>query len=140
MDVVAGGIRTEGDVAIDVLDDYEQTHTVRFYRPTETAIYVGLVLTKGASFPSSDGDTQVQDAVIGYIGGINSNGTILAGLAPGEDVIVSKIIDAVMGIKGVDDCTVALGLAAEPTETANLDIATTELAVTDGEKVTVTVA
>jgi uncharacterized phage protein gp47/JayE len=138
--VVSAGIRTEGNVSVLVNDAYGQAHPIRFNRPTEVRLYIKLVLTKGPSFPAADGEAQVKDAVTDYIGGRDTTGSIQTGLNAGETVIVAEIVDAVMGIEGVQDVHVYLGTSADPTESTNVEVTSAQKAVANADDITVEVA
>jgi len=139
MNVVAAGIRTEGTVEVLVEDDYGQEHTMRFNRPTEKPVYVIATVTKDTDFPV-DGDDQVKDAIVQYIGGEDAGGALVTGIAPADDVIASKIVSAIMGVAGVLDASITLGFSADPEGTSNLTIAVSEMAVTDPSLITVEAA
>jgi hypothetical protein len=103
-------------------------------------LYIKLVLTKGPSFPAADGEAQVKDAVTDYIGGRDTTGSIQTGLNAGETVIVAEIVDAVMGIEGVQDVHVYLGTSADPTESTNVEVTSAQKAVANADDITVEVA
>ena len=133
--IVAAGIKTEGNVAELVNDDYGQGHTVRFNRPEQVMVYCDLSIRRNAAFSAETGDELVRDAVITYIGGRDTSGAIQSGLNAGESVVVARIIDAVMSVPGVEDVSVKLGFTADPTGTSNLELEAAQKAVTDVDHV-----
>jgi uncharacterized phage protein gp47/JayE len=112
-------------------------YTINFERPTQKTIYVDVTVTKDSTYPS-DGDTQVETAVISYIGGTDADGVEHTGLGVGDDVIYNKVIDAVMSVQGVVDAVVKIDLSSPPAGTSNISIASNEVARASTTSVTVT--
>jgi|Deesub1362B_J571_1020462.scaffolds.fasta_scaffold00525_9 uncharacterized phage protein gp47/JayE len=133
------GIQAYGSVSgIAVADDGAQ-YTINFERPEQVTIYVDVQVTKDSTYPA-DGDTQVQTAVIDYIGGVDANGDTHIGLGIGEDVIYAKVVAAVMSIQGVVDATVKIDTTSPPAGTSNISIGATQVARASTTSVTVTSA
>jgi len=137
----AGGIKAYGtDETYTLQDDSGQDKIIKLSRAIEEQIYVTVDLTNvdDSKFPS-DGKTQVQDAVINYIGGADSQGEILLGLSLGGDVIYNKCIDTAMSIPGVEDLNLTIDTVSPPSGTSNITIGTRYVATTDADKVVVNI-
>jgi uncharacterized phage protein gp47/JayE len=130
------GIQSYGTSSGTATANDGTTYTINFRRPTDVQIYVDVVLTTGATFPT-DGLTQVETAIISYIGGTDANAVLHLGLGIGDDVIFNEVVSAVMGIEGVLDAVVKTAKTATPTGTTNIVIAATEKAGTTTVKCTV---
>ncbi len=135
----SAGIQSYGSTTVDITDSMGKVHTIGFTRPIFKDIYVDVTLTTNENFPV-DGKTQVQTEIIKYIGGTDANAEAHDGLGLGEDVIHYKVIAACSNVPGITDLTVQIGFAADALGTANLAIASNEVAQTNTTKVTVTVA
>ena len=132
------GCELLGTSAVTVRDSVGQAHVINFNLASRVNIYLVVTLSVSGSFSHVLGLTQVQDALVEYIGGVDSAGTFHIGLAPGEDVISQKIAALAMTIDGVLDVTVKLGTSPSPTESANIAIGITQIAETKGSYLTVT--
>lgn len=129
-DVVATGIAMDGSDIYPVLfRDFGYVRPVGFFRPTPVPVRAVIHIKRGHDFPA-DGITMIKDAIVAYIGGENSQGTVLRGLAPGQEVVCTEIIDRVMDIPGVRDCSVMLGRIGAPLGSTNLVIGALEIAET----------
>lgn len=123
---VGAGIETHGDISETAEADNGQSYIMYFTRPSEVTIYIDISVTKAASYPS-DGNSQVEDKVLEYIEKLNIN----------EDVVYTKIIEAVHSITGVEDVDITLGTSDNPTGTSNILITETEVAITSETEVDV---
>lgn len=130
------GIQPYGDASGNATSDDGAVYVIWFRRPTEITIYVDVVLTTDATFPS-DGNAQVENAIIAYIGGTDLNGVSNLGLDIGADVIFNEVVSAVMSIQGVLDAVVKTSKTSPPAGTSNIVIAATEKATTTTTAVTV---
>ena len=77
----APGIGTYGSTAVSVSDEYGQTHTINFSRPTSVLVYFNIWITTLAGY---DGDTieeAIRNAIVNHI---NENGI-------GESLIISQL-------------------------------------------------
>jgi len=132
----AAGIEAYGTESEVVEDDAGQTHTIGFTFATEVVIEVDITVTPGEKYPE-DGDTKIITEIIRYIGGIDVDGGVYAGLTMGEDVIYTQVIKACYRVPGVEDVDVTINKVGVAAGTANIAIALTEVAETDNTKVTV---
>ena len=109
---------------------------VRFNRAEIVDIYVHVVVRTTAAYPS-DGDEQIKDEIIRYIGGIDSRGELRAGVGLGEDVIWTALIQAARRVQGVLDVDVMVGTSTDPTGRGNVPIGPRQVAETSLDKITI---
>ena len=130
------GIRAYGSVSgVATADDGTQ-YAIYFQRPAQVTIYVDATLTADDTFPS-DGLTQVETAVIDYVGGTDADGGLHTGLGVGDDVVYNEVVAAVMSVQGVVDAAVKVDTVSPPAGLSNVAIAATEVARTTTASVTV---
>lgn len=118
------GIATNGDTIINVPDDQNIPHEIRFQRPTEVDIYVIVNLTVSAEYPVN-GDDLIKQAIVDY-----ANGVLIPdrGFFLSDDVIYSRLFTPVnLGAPGHQIDSMFIGIAPAPTETDNIPIALTEI-------------
>lgn len=115
-----------------------QSKDITFSTPTEIKIYVDCELSKTDTYA---GDSDVQDSIVSYIGGVlNAGGDIDGEINAGDDVIYNQVLEAIMDVEGVHDVTsLAIGTSASPTGESNITIASTEVANADATDGTVTI-
>ena len=124
-----GGIYTNGNTPVNVVDDGGRTHTVRFNRPTTINVYIGVTIERDVA--TYEGDDAVKAAIVAigedFVGGTN--------------VRLSAVTRAVLAVPGVVDVTrVVIGRASGASMVAsNLLISTSEIADLDAGRITVTV-
>lgn len=77
-----------------------------------------------------EGDSEVKDEIVHYVGGVLSSGDEEDGnLRVGDDVIYRKIIGQIMSVNGVADVSsLNIGFSSSPTSTTNLTVAANEMA------------
>ncbi|WEA46802.1 baseplate J/gp47 family protein [Priestia aryabhattai] len=121
-----GGIQSYGTTNIDVLDSQGLTHTVGFSRPNFVDVYVKILVTPGAKFPSN-GKSILQQTILDYM---NS-------LSIGDDVILSKLIRITSSVEGIDDLEITLSTNGVDYSVRNIDISTDSVVRTDANKVVV---
>ena len=134
------GCETLGDSAVTVLDSVGQAHVYRYNKTTRVPIYVDIELTVDGSFSHALGLAEIRDALVGYVGGVDSEGTFYIGLVPAADVVYRRVIALVMATAGVVDATVTIGITDDPTGTSNLTIDAGEIAETKLEYIDIEVA
>lgn len=133
---IAAGIESHGDVEAAITDASGQAQMIRFNRAEVVDIYVSADVVRSALYPL-DGDDQVRDAIIKYIGGTDTQGINHRGLELGQAVIWTAMIQAVRNVPGVQDVAILIGTAPEPTETANITMNHRQVAETTPDKVVV---
>lgn len=104
----SAGVETWGDIEREVEDAAGYAHTIRFSRAIEVPIEVQIEITRSESYPL-DGDEQVRNAVIRYIGGEDAAGSYYNGLSMGADVVFTRLISAVYAVEGIEDVTLTAG-------------------------------
>lgn len=135
----AAGIQAYGTESEIVTDDAGQEHTIGFTYAQEVDIEVNVeIVTNEVYHP--DNDNLIKTAIIQYIGGQDEGGQVYAGLGMGDDVIYNRIIKLVMQIEGVENVDITINKVGESPGTSDIEIALTEVAETDWQKVTVSSA
>lgn len=125
---VAAGIATHGTESGTADDSEGTSHAVEFSRPVEKNIWVEITLIKEAATYPSDGDAQVELAIV----------TFGDAQATGKDAVSSSIGSQAFGVTGVLDVTATkIGLADPPTLETTIAISLRELAVFDTSRITV---
>lgn len=128
------GVTPPSSYVDDAIEDTRPAGiVVTWQNPTGVNVYATATVT--TTNPPTDAQTRIQDAIIAYINNLDT----------GEDVIFSKIIDAIYDVEEtdtyswIDDITLLLDTVTPPTGTSNIVIASTSKAQTDASKVVVTV-
>lgn len=128
----AAGIEAFGDRYVDQEDAKGRKHKIGFTRAKVDDVYVNLKLVKDENFK---GEGAVKRAVLNYIGGIDEDGIEYAGLKLGKDVVLSKVIGAVMCLGGVADVAVELSKDGKSYNEATVEIPKNHIARTAPSKV-----
>lgn len=103
-----------------------QTHDVSYSEPQPVQIYVDVDLVKTEEYT---GDDDVVHNIVGYLGGTYADGSDAYGLGVGDDVIYTKVQQAVLDVQGVHDInSLTIGKSADPTGTSNIAIDNFEVA------------
>jgi len=123
-----GGIDTYGSITVDVVDSQGITQHISFSRPSQVDIWIRVDVTTNSSFPA-DGDTQIQNEVLSYIGGIGV----------GESVKIYKINAAItsLNLNGIDDMTITLSTDGVTYEPNNIVMDSDKIAITELAKIEV---
>ena len=125
------GIEAYGEIYKWIEDKKGIKHKIGFTRAKEVKIKVNISLSKTEDYP---GDDVIKRAILGYIGGVDSDNVEYAGLKLGEDVIYNKLIAKVLCPGGVSDATVTIGPSPDyKMATKTIEIARNEIAVTSTE-------
>lgn len=125
---VAAGIQTHGTESGTVIDSSGTSQAYEFSRPTETEIYIDVVLTYDAQFYPLDGDDQVKAAIVAWGDA----------LPIGRNVAGSAVSAQCFQVAGVLEVTlVELGDSPSPGSTATVAIGSRELALFDTSRITV---
>lgn len=130
------GIESYGVTSANVLDSLGFTRTIRFTRATQRLVWLTYTLTTDNTFDPINGPAALKalvvsrsDALLKQAGG----GHVL-----GADVIALAFRAVALEITGVVDISdFRLGFASSPTGTANLTIASRELARFDTSRIVV---
>jgi len=125
-DAKPAGVQPYGSVSATAYDIDGNPHVVYFERPTVVEIYIDVQVTTDGTEVT---EQEIKDAIKAYFDTLEL----------GDDVIYNKVVAAVMSVKGVVDASVKIDTAYPPTGTSNIEIADSEIAVTDDSKITVTI-
>lgn len=136
LNTIAAGIEPFGDVEVPIEDAGGQEQLIRFNRAQVIDIYVNIEVETSAAYPA-DGDDRVRDAVIAYIGGVDTEGVTHAGLSLGQHVVWTAVIQAARSVPGVIDVSVTIGTEPNPTGTSNIPVGARQVAETAHDKVVV---
>lgn len=124
----AGGIRPHGTTFVQIPDLSGDLKRIGFTRAKEVNLFARVTITKNSSF-EADGENQVKNAIVKYIGGADTNNQLYAGLNMGEKVYYSQCIKAVaMNVPGIVDVDIELSKDGVAYSSANIDIAINEVA------------
>lgn len=132
----AGGIETYGDEVVTVKDLSGQDQVIKFSYAEVVPTYIRLAITTNAKYPV-DGDAQITTALVRYIGGEDSDGTIYSGLAMKEKVVYFQLTK-VAGIEGVDDLDLEVSIDGVNWNRNSIEIASNQKAETSYDKVVIT--
>lgn len=130
----SAGIETYGDIIKEVMDLAGYPHVIKFSRAEEVAIKLSVSVKKNDRYPA-DGDTQIQNAIIRYIGGDDAAGSYYNGLSMGAPVIFTRLISAVYSVDGVEDVDLKVGVDEMKSE--NVSIAQYQVAQAKSSNITV---
>jgi len=136
LDTKAAGIEPYGSQSVTVNDLSGNPHTMKFSYAIEVPIHVRATIKTSASYPSN-GDLQVESAIVRYIGGEDSDGQLYVGLNMGDDVIHSRLIASVYKVPGIEDLSLELSLDGSTWSQSNVDIDPQEVAQTTHTIITV---
>lgn len=132
----AAGIQTFGTSNAQVADASGTARTIYFSRPTTKNIYVKIDnLVTGDDFPE-DGENQITQAVINFIGS-DTSGIISNGLSIGVNVYYNQLLGEILKVPGVVDFILGVGTDGIDYAAANIIIGVREKAVTSAAKVVI---
>lgn len=97
----ANGTLESSVVSTDLYGDL----TIEITRPTETNLEIDIDVVHDATY---DGTNATKDAIVGYIGGTDTDGSTVGGLGQNENVLVNEIENVVEDLQGVDYANVTL--------------------------------
>ena len=128
LDTTKDFVTADGEIHTDLPNGQE--HPVGFSLSTKVDIYVDVDITVTDAY---EGDDDIRDSIVDYIGGWTTTGAEEDGeLATGDDVIHSQVERAVMDVDGVYDINhVYIDTASPPSSTSNISLAGHEQAITD---------
>ena len=136
LDSKAAGIRSFGTVTEIVKDKAGNDQSISFSYATEVDIYVDVNITAGDEYPAN-GDEQVRTKILQYIGGLDEDGNVFAGLNMNEDVIYTRMIKQIYQVPGVEDLTLEIGTDPMALSTDNIAIGVNQVAESEYTKVVV---
>lgn len=123
------GIKSYGDVAVEVADASGGTQTIYFSRVAETPLYIKVSVATNSYF-ELDGVEQIKTALIACI----------ESLTNGEDVIYTSLYKHIFSVAGVKDVT-GLSISTDGTSysNANIIMAAHEIAAVHADNISVEV-
>lgn len=126
---VAAGILTHGTTSGTAEDSEGKDHTMKFSRPSEIDIHVVITLTFDDDVFPSDGDDQVEAAIVAF-GDAQATGKDAVSASVSAQAFVANV--------GVLDVSAAnIGTAPAPATEVTVAIALREIAVFDTSRITV---
>lgn len=134
----AGGIQPYGTTYVDVIDDGGNPQQIGFTRAIEVPIYIKAIINTNSSFPSN-GTDQIKSTLIRYVGGVDVDSSVYAGLNMGEDVIESRLIARTYQVVGIEDVTFEISTDCINYSESNIAIGLQEVAQLDANNIEVTV-
>lgn len=136
LNVVAGGMESYGSTIVEVMDDSGSPQNIGFSRPTIVGVWCNVSITTNDNFPG-DGSQLVKTAIIKYIGGQDTDGTIYNGTGLGQSAVWTLCINAALSIPGITDISLTLSTDGIAFSTSNITITSLQVALTDSAKVVV---
>lgn len=131
------GIQSFGNINLTVKDMSGNNQPVAFSRAMNVNIQASFTLTTNNTFPA-DGDEQVKQALINYVGG-EYNGSYFSGLTMGDDVVYTKLINAIYDVPGIEDVSLTVGRLGGTMSAGNVAISSFEVAQLSDDNITVVV-
>lgn len=132
----SGGIESYGTISKQIEDLGGQAHTIKFSRASKVVIKASATVSKNDQYPA-DGDEQIRNALIRYIGGTDAAGSYYNGLSMGGAVVYTRLISAVYSVAGVEDITLTVGKATGSLGSNNVVIQPYEVAQATAADITV---
>lgn len=130
-----GGIQAYGHTVESVNDSHGMTHQIGFTYATVVPVYVKVYVKKTKDYPIN-GDDQIKEQVVKYIGGTYEN-ELHGGVGMSENVIVSRCESRMFVVDGVKDVRVELSTDGTAFKNENVLIAFPQVAETDTSKIEV---
>lgn len=130
-----GGIQAYGKTVESVNDSHGMAHQIGFTYATVVPVYVKVYVKKTKDYPIN-GDDQIKEQVVKYIGGTYEN-ELHGGVGMSENVIVSRCESRMFVVDGVKDVRVELSTDGTAFKNENVLIAFPQVAETDTSKIEV---
>ena len=121
---VAMGIATYGTTTTTIVDAAGITRTVRFTRPTVAAVYVGVLVLRGATYA---GDAALKNALL----------AVGDALLMGSTVQIADLVVAAMGVAGVRNARVTLSWSSGGGGASDLVPGPREIPTLDSSRISV---
>lgn len=131
------GIQYFGTTSVNVKDLSGYEHTISYTKATITPVAFDVKVSVDTTF-SAGGDSEIRNAIVTVVGGVDTLGNTHNGLNMGQPVVHARIIAAVMNIQGVTNANITMGTVASGTFTENdIIIPAMEVASTSVSEITV---
>lgn len=111
--------------------------TEYFERASQVDIQADITVTTTDSYPS-DGDTQMEDRIIRYIGGTSSTGLEYGGLGIGENVVYDQVFKRVIEGVGIQEADLQIAEVGNTLGSSNISIGNLEAALIASGDITIT--
>lgn len=135
LEVKPSGIRAHGTTIEQVIDSQDMSHSIGFTYAVAVHIYVKALVRKGSDFPV-DGDQQIRDQIVRFIGGVGNN-ELFNGLGMSDDVILARLEAQLFRVEGVEDVKISLSTDGFIYYEENIEIGFAQVAETDFSKIEV---
>lgn len=132
----AAGIESYGEVSGVATTSDGVLRTEHFDEADDVVIYVEANVEHDDSYPD-DGNKQVENAIIEYVGGETVDGDTYDGTDMGTDVMYDLVFKAAMSVDGVYSADVYIDTTTAPAATSDIAIAEKEVARTAPGAITV---
>lgn len=132
----SAGIQSYGNFSGTATLEGGEEYSEYYDEADDTQIYIDASLDVTDTFPA-DGDEQVKENILHYIGGIKNDGTSVSGLSIGNDVLYDMVFSAAMNVQGVRRADVKIGTSSSPSGTSDISIANGNVARTHDNNFTV---
>lgn len=127
------GILAYGEIDVVVDDSTSTQQVVSFSRPTTLYVYITVDITKDDTddYPT-DAQEVIKEAIVGQFNQ----------LSIGDDVIYQSLYRSVYLVDGIESATISIGgtldeLTVPALSSANIDVTSSQVAVTDVTKITI---
>lgn len=130
------GIETYGEEVETVTDLSGRDHVIKFSYALVKSIFIKIDLIRNNKY-RHNGDLLIKSEIIKYIGGYDSDGQLYNGLNIGQDVIFTKLVNAISKVDGVEDFTLTIGLSIDGLQSANIEIQPVEVAETSLDRIVI---
>lgn len=131
----AAGLESFGSSSGTAVDDDGVTHDEQFDRATAVDIEIDVTLTTDSSFPTN-GESEITDRLVRYIGGTDTEGAQFPGLGITEDVIYDQVFRRIINQQGVVQVDLSIGKAGGTLDSDNIAIGSQEAAETAPSNIT----
>lgn len=130
------GIQSLGTLETSINDVAGNPHIIKFSRPTMKQVYVKATLNITDQFSTTD---DVQTAIIKYIGGLDADQAYYYGLKMHETCVYTKLLQEIMNVGEITDCTLQVSTNGTTWETTNITADTNEVLEVSYTNVTIEV-
>lgn len=111
------GVQSLGTLSTTINDIAGNPHTIQFSRPTMKQVYVHVDLTVSENFGKT---SDVRTAIIKYIGGLDADQAYYYGLKMHETCVYTKLLQEIMNVGEIEDCTLQISTDGETWVTTNI--------------------
>lgn len=129
------GIQAYGSTVVELTDSKNMPRKIGLTYADTLQIFVKAYVKKDSNYPL-DGDEQVKNQIIRYIGGTMGNQTF-DGLGMSQDVVLARLEAQLFRVEGVEDVKVSLSTDGFVYLEENVEIGFAQAAETDSSKIEV---